>query len=267
MSAEFPNITNFRDLSYLTNKNGLHIKQNLILRSSKLNEITPNEARKLKDVYKLSYIIDLRNPVEARQKPDLYVTFARYDNIPLLAKKVNGITHENEDKKQVEEKKKSSRPQLDKLYKDMAIEEYSITQLKTVIKRIMANRDGSSLYHCSEGKDRTGIVTLILLTILDFDIDTIFEDYLLTNRFVKSKAKKMAFQALLKEKSVKSMKKVYAIYTVDRSYLQGYIDGIIDQYGTIDDFIHLGLEISNDEIEEFKKFALVDKSFPQAIIE
>lgn len=67
MSSEFPNITNFRDLSYLTNKDGLHIKQNLLLRSSKLNEISPLEAKKLKDVYNLSYIVDLRNPVEARQ--------------------------------------------------------------------------------------------------------------------------------------------------------------------------------------------------------
>lgn len=265
MSSEFPNITNFRDLSYLTNKDGLHIKQNLLLRSSKLNEISPLEAKKLKDVYNLSYIVDLRNPVEARQKPDLYVTFARYDNIPLLAKKVNGISHENE-AKSTNENKTKSRPHLEQLYKDMAVQEYSITQLKTVVKRIMANRDGASLYHCSEGKDRTGIVTLILLTILDFDMDTIFDDYLLTNQFVKSKAKKLAFRALLKEKSFKEMKKIYGIYTVDRSYLQGYIDGIIDQYGSLNDFIHLGLEISSEEIEEFKNFALVDASFPKATI-
>lgn len=62
------------------------------------------------------------------------------------------------------------------------------------------------------------------------------------------------------------MKKIYGIYTVSRSYLQGYIDGIIEQYGTLNDFIHLGLEISSQEIEEFKNFALVDDSFPKATI-
>jgi protein-tyrosine phosphatase len=36
--------------------------------------------------------------------------------------------------------------------------------------------------HCAAGKDRTGIAIALLLTLLDVPLETIVEDYLLTNR-------------------------------------------------------------------------------------
>jgi len=37
------------------------------------------------------------------------------------------------------------------------------------------------LYHCSAGKDRTGIMTALLLTLLGVDRQTVIDDYLLSN--------------------------------------------------------------------------------------
>ncbi len=39
------------------------------------------------------------------------------------------------------------------------------------------------LYHCTAGKDRTGITTALILTVCGVDRDTILDDYELTNRY------------------------------------------------------------------------------------
>jgi len=38
--------------------------------------------------------------------------------------------------------------------------------------------------HCTSGKDRTGVFSAILLTILGVPRDTVIQDYLLTNRYL-----------------------------------------------------------------------------------
>lgn len=41
---------------------------------------------------------------------------------------------------------------------------------------------GSVLWHCTEGKDRCGLLSAVLLLTLGVKRSTIMEDYLLTNR-------------------------------------------------------------------------------------
>lgn len=43
--------------------------------------------------------------------------------------------------------------------------------------------DGAALFHCTGGKDRTGLTAALLLTALGVDRDQILDDYELTNQF------------------------------------------------------------------------------------
>jgi protein-tyrosine phosphatase len=56
--------------------------------------------------------------------------------------------------------------------------------IKTIITEILES-DHPILYHCTAGKDRTGITTALILTILKFDKETIYNEYLLSNNFRK----------------------------------------------------------------------------------
>ncbi|MGO7367740.1 tyrosine-protein phosphatase [Rhizobium ruizarguesonis] len=49
-----------------------------------------------------------------------------------------------------------------------------------VLRAIADAPDGIVLYHCSAGKDRTGIISAILLSLADVDDDAIIDDYALT---------------------------------------------------------------------------------------
>ncbi|BCH21210.1 tyrosine-protein phosphatase [Mesorhizobium sp. L-8-3] len=53
-------------------------------------------------------------------------------------------------------------------------------QIAQVISTIASADDGVVLFHCSAGKDRTGIIAALLLSLAGVDDDTIVEDYVLT---------------------------------------------------------------------------------------
>src|SRR5437588_10808562 len=53
--------------------------------------------------------------------------------------------------------------------------------------RAIAEADGVPLlYHCSAGKDRTGWLSAVLLSVLGVDRETILADYLATNEYSRA---------------------------------------------------------------------------------
>jgi protein-tyrosine phosphatase len=61
----------------------------------------------------------------------------------------------------------------------------------------MADADGKVFFHCSAGKDRTGIVSAILLKLADVDNDAIIYDYCLTEKFLRNKLQSLKDNVLL----------------------------------------------------------------------
>ena len=58
----------------------------------------------------------------------------------------------------------------------MVTDEYSVSQITKVFQTILDNKNGSTLWHCTEGKDRCGIISALFLSILDVDYSIIMED-------------------------------------------------------------------------------------------
>ena len=63
-------------------------------------------------------------------------------------------------------------------------------KMKTIFE-ILGNNE-KVLYFCNAGKDRTGVVTALILKLLDVSEDDIIEDYVATKEFMKSALDKYA---------------------------------------------------------------------------
>ena len=48
------------------------------------------------------------------------------------------------------------------------------------MRHIVDNAQGGSVFHCSAGKDRTGMAAALILSALDVPRQTIIDDYMLT---------------------------------------------------------------------------------------
>lgn len=245
-------VRNIRDFSGIVNRSGYKVKNGLFFRSSVLHDLAPKDIKKLRDEYKLKTIIDLRTRTEIAEKPDTALDNVDYISIPILDESVFGITHEEE------ANQKFHVPDMEELYRGIVTDEFSLNGLRQVFEAIFkAYEKGPVLWHCTVGKDRCGIVSALFLYLLDTDIETIFEDYLLTNRAVNLDALKYYYLILLYSRNREMAQKVLKSFRADRKYLQAALDAITEKHGCIDSFITNELNITDDMKNRLREYSLI----------
>ena len=177
---------NIRDIG------GVNVPIGLFIRSGKLSILTPDECTGLCNRYNIKCVIDLRTPVESVEFPDPLPEGVEYMQIPLLKDAAVGITHETgsdpmaiiKNLRKNPEKLKAMIPDFKSLYTDIVTDEYSRSQLDKVVSVLRGNavKGICTLYHCTAGKDRTGIVSMALMKSYGVSDGEIIKDYMRTNR-------------------------------------------------------------------------------------
>lgn len=231
----------YKDLSYLTSKDGKKIKSKRLIKSSRISKwaLYKTGAKK---------VIDLRTKGEAKRLPDKCGEKTKYINIPVFNDLLAGIIH---DETTVFEQLRNL-VAIENIYKEMVTNYEYTSNLSAVVKEIINSNEYPVLYHCTEGKDRTGLTTFILLYILGYDLNSIMEDYLILSKKRKLKACLGYLVILFTTHDKEFAEKIRKYLIADEKYLQSAITTIEEQYGSIDNFIQNTLLISDKEIEEFK---------------
>lgn len=180
---------NLRDLGQVGNG---AVPKGLFLRSGKLSVLTNDECAALCGRYHIRCVIDLRTPVESAEFPDPLPEGVTYLQIRLLKDAAVGITHETgsdpmtiiRNLRKNPEKLKEMIPDFRALYTDIVTDGYSRSQLDMAVAKLRENaaRGRCTLFHCTAGKDRTGIVSMALLKSYGVSDNEIIKDYMNTNR-------------------------------------------------------------------------------------
>jgi protein-tyrosine phosphatase len=131
---------------------------------------------------------------------------------------------------------------------------------RRVIDLILEGR-GPVLYHCTAGKDRTGVFSAILLSLLGVPRETVFADYLLSNEYVLTPTT-MANYAKANNTSLAS---VHALLSVETSYLDAAFAAIRRQHDSLDGYRREALKLSDEEIERLEARLLTAASSPSAV--
>jgi|TARA_B100000035_G_scaffold102798_1_gene87209 protein-tyrosine phosphatase len=166
----FEGCFNFRDIGGYLTKEGKKIKKGIYFRTGRQDRMSEKDLAELKNL-KISTQIDLRKPEEIldQGKGPLENMGADYINIPIIPD--------------------GGSDQLSRLVGDTGISgkrylgylEFGPESWLKIFE-ILANKDSLPLVlHCTAGKDRTGVSTAFLLSVLGVDRDLIEADYKLTN--------------------------------------------------------------------------------------
>jgi protein-tyrosine phosphatase len=161
---------NVRDLGGYPTRAGGTTRWRSLLRSDGLHLLSRADIDSLLEEG-LSAVIDLRSPQETALEFNPFDTGsrARYSNVSLFDALAPLA--------QLGEAAAASFDMADR-YRD-AIENCQ-PAIAEVLRIIACIPDGIVLFHCSAGKDRTGIIAAILLALADVDDETIVEDYAMT---------------------------------------------------------------------------------------
>jgi protein-tyrosine phosphatase len=222
---------NLRDLGGIPLSDGKgYVPAGLYLRSAKLSKLTAEECKQLCREYHISCVIDLRTPIESAEYPDPLPQDVEFLQIPMLKDASFGITHETgsdamniiRNLKNRPEQLKAMIPDFNDLYRGIVTDEYSRSQLDKILAKLKQNASEGkcTLYHCTEGKDRTGIVSMALLKSLGVSDDEIIKDYMLTRRNAFLPTLKKCLGIALLTHNWGLVKMAYKLYLPDRSLME-----------------------------------------------
>lgn len=258
---------NTRDLGGYETKDGRVVKSHKLIRSGALYHLTEKDKEILTKEFEVKTDVDFRSRMEADQKPDPQLPGVRYEHIPIIDEAAAGITRENvnglEDmilkaSDYILNSDKAAGDFMKKTYWDLVTNEFSIAQYRKFFEVISREEQGAVLWHCSVGKDRAGVGTVLVLLALGVPRETILEDYLLTNQFLKEETQQLVEAVAKVHNHPELLKAAAEINGVCRDYLDTVFQALDENWGSADQFLEekLGLTAQKREnwIERFTEF-------------
>lgn len=219
------NIINCRDLGGYPSEYGI-TQFGRFVRGGTVARPTDGDIEKLKELG-VATVIDLRGEFETKNQPNDMERLT--DNVTYLS-----LYEFN-----VAEARNSLSP-LSRVYIHIA-ENYKESIL-AALKAIAAAPDGTILYHCFLGKDRTGILSMLLLSIAGVCEDDIVADYQITHTYIEAYLKSHA------DSLWETDPQNHLSLPQTMRELMVYIN---QEYGSVLDYIR-SLGVTNDEIEAIR---------------
>ncbi len=168
------NAYNLRDIGGYKTSDGKTVNNTIFLRSDSLSFLSDEDISSLLE-YGLGSVIDLRSVDELSKYPNPFSAHndINFTNIAL-------IVDENSGDVQDVTKMFLNNPSesIPKLYVQMLTK--STENIKQVFEFIGNNLDKTILYHCTAGKDRTGIISMLLLGLANVSREDIIKNYTIT---------------------------------------------------------------------------------------
>ena len=236
-----------RDLGGIPAGYGRVVSSGLIYRGSALHKLTDEDCRTLFGELGIACIVDVRCGWEREAKPDVAVDGVENLHIPFYDLEKVGIEYtEPAEGTKVVGRDVACNPE--RFYRSLA-NPLTVRQMRDGIREVFNHAtSGRPVYiHCSGGKDRAGILSLLALTALGVSREDILEDYLLTN-IDRDKNFEQTFQRFLKfsgdEARARELVNSHRARPENLDAFYAEIDG---RYGSMDDFVRNQLEISDTE--------------------
>ncbi len=113
-------------------------------------------------------------------------------------------------------------------------------QYREFFHLLMEKENAPLLFHCSAGKDRAGFAAVLFLSSLGVNRETIIQDYLLTNQYLKDKYKPIT----------DSIPYLAPLFEVRPEYIQAAFDVIDNEYGGMENYLTQYLEVDLGKMRE-----------------
>ena len=223
---------NFRDLGGIKNKEGRYTKWGKIFRSDDLYHLTDSDLKYLSSIPLVS-IVDFRSAEEIQNAPDRNPASLK-ENYPYSINpgSLMSLSLSASNEKITPAQVDSMMMLLNRL---LVIDPEIIGKYRDFFGLLQNENNIPLLFHCSAGKDRTGMAAALVLFALGVDEEVIFNDYLQSNQYLSGKYADMIAQ----NPETKSL------FEVKPEFLQAGLAEIKKVYGSVEvyltDILHVDL--------------------------
>ena len=220
----FEGCFNFRDIGGYLNQDGRRVKKGLYFRAGRQDRMTNKDLAQLSDL-NISTQIDLRKKEEVldQGRGPLEDMGAKYINISVIPE--------------------GGSEKLNKLVGDTGISgkrylgylEFGPTSWLRLFGILADEENLPVLLHCTAGKDRTGVSTAFLLSVLGVSRDIIEADYLLTNLDTERQAD--FIESTVGYPEGYNREKMISIAGVPKDAMKDFLDGVESKWGSVVEYL------------------------------
>lgn len=247
------NAENVRDMGGYQNRFGRTIRSKKLIRSADLSQLSKEDQEFLYQ-YGVRKIIDFRSKEEREAKPDATPCGITNYFLPVFDTSASpqGLMT------QLQQNKTADEIMID-LYRNFITSPQAHATYRIYLDMLLKNEqpDQSILFHCTAGKDRTGFAAALFLLLMDVEKETIFEDYLQTNKHLTASLSQMKEQ--VKELTLPDaiIKELPVFFEAKSEYLAASFEKMEKTYGSTERFLSEALQVTPAEKNELQLIYLV----------
>lgn len=258
-SINLSTISNARELGGYKTLDGKTVCEGVLLRTAALTDASQEELDFLIHNHKLAAVIDLRASYELEEEPEPVLEgVAQYNfrimDEQMMASRAAGIADILSDPHADPVKRMTAILEAgvisDQMYVEFLQGETGKAGYRDFFRVLLETPEGNAvLWHCTNGKDRTGVAAMLLLGVLNVDEETIMEDFMLTNKYFEKEISAMQ-QQLGKYIQDESLMEDFLVASkgVADSYMLNAIDYIKENHGSISGYVKAELGLTDADI-------------------
>jgi protein-tyrosine phosphatase len=238
---QLENSINIRDIGGYTGKDGRKIKWRKVIRSEELAHLSDRDVDYF-GALRLKHVFDFRNKAKSERQVDRLPKTAQYHLLPVFSGaelKIDDFDF--------------TRPgTVDSFMR-------SVYQTQTesrahcfaeVLKYLTEPSEFPILYHCTNGKDRTGFMTYLILSILGVPEDVILSDYTLTN-LTFDESFKLLGNIMSEELGIENYH-LWEFYGVKPQWLKQSMDYINTNFGNVETYLMEETDLRENDFEKIR---------------
>lgn len=264
-------VINFRDLGGYQTANGRVVRAEKAYRSAHLSAVSQKGIDDLASLG-IKTVIDLRFNDEIKRFPTMKLAFQSADIVswqdcelkdsfdqnskPSVGKGTWRESLDSFDPEQVREAMRINYPQ--KLYSHRAIYKHMLVCL--------SEQKSPLLFHCTAGKDRTGVAAALILALLGVPDNVIVQDYLISGEyaqeFVESFYAAGAVNAQEQQDFHASLAQypsevIAPVFEANERYITTLLDYVNEHYGNFTNYAQQQLGFDKQSIQQLKSAMLI----------
>lgn len=233
---------NFRDVGGYKTKDGKEVKWNKVFRSAAINKLTDEDMKKIQSKH-IYTVVDFRGEKEAADAPDRLLPKADYTLSPAGSDEKT-LSKEN----MILAMKQGNF--LDDFYGSGGVR-YFGDRYRPMFQKLLTLSDSTALlYHCTGGRDRTGMATALFLYTLGVPQKNIEEDFTASNIYLQSTMGKM-LEPMAKASGM-TTEEVKKKMELRPELIRIFFAAIREQYGSIESFMEKEMGIGKKEVAILK---------------
>ncbi len=219
---------NFRDLGGYPTADGRHLIPGHVFRSDSVSHMSESDIAHVVDELGLLTVVDLRSPyeVETFGHGPLGDAGVTVHHLPI-------IDEVRADK--IERPPDAPEPgttSVDEVYLSM-LDRYG-PRFASVLEIIANPANQPVVFHCAAGKDRTGLVAALLLSVVGVDDGIVAADFALTEEHM---AELVARHKARSEERNEFAEVGQSYFRIDAESMLKVLDGVREQHGSIEDYL------------------------------